>query len=64
MTGAVAEERLSAVQRILSVLDEMPVSEPSADLATRTLGRIAREAGVPEFAPSAGQFIDPTQPMA
>jgi hypothetical protein len=67
MTVAVAEERLSAVERILSTLDAMPAPEPSADLAVRTLQRVARAAGgIPaSMQPSApAPYIDPTQPLA
>ena len=69
MTVAVAEERLSAVTRILSTLDAMPAPEPSPDLAVRTLQRVAREAasampGATMQTPAAAPFIDPTQPMA
>ena len=66
MTVAVAEERLSAVERILSTLEAMPAPEPSPDLAVRTLQRVARAAGVaaPMQPPAPGSFIDPTQPMA
>jgi hypothetical protein len=67
MTGAVAEERVSAVQQILKTLDAMPAPEPSPDLVVRTLQRVAREGGAPAGAtmPAAHQpFIDPTQPMA
>ena len=66
MAGAVAEERLSAVQRILSTLELMPAPEPSPDLAIRTLQRVARAGGMPATIepPAPGQFIDPTQPMA
>ena len=66
VAGAVAEERLSAVQRILSTLELMPAPEPSPDLAIRTLQRVARASGMPSTmnTPAPGQFIDPTQPMA
>jgi hypothetical protein len=67
VTGAVAEERLSAVQRILTTLEAMPAPEPSADLVTRTLQRVARSSGAPAAttnAPAYQPFIDPTQPMA
>jgi hypothetical protein len=67
MTVAVAEERLSAVQRILSTLDTMPAPEPSPDLAVRTLQRVARAAGsMPGTitTPAPAPYIDPTQPMA
>src|SRR5687768_4299668 len=67
MTVAVAEERLSAVERILSTLHQMPAPEPSADLAVRTLQRVAREAGAAMPGamqpPAPAPFIDPTQPM-
>ena len=67
MTVAVAEERLGAVQRILSTLDTMPAPEPSPDLAVRTLQRVARAAGSVPGAittPAPRPYIDPTQPMA
>ena len=68
MTVAVAEERLSAVQQILTTLSAMPAPEPSADLAVRTLQRVAREAGAAMpgtmATPASAPFIDPTQPMA
>ena len=67
MANAVAEERLSAVQRILSTLEQMPAPEPSADLAIRTLQRVARDGGVPATTmtpPASGVFVDPNQPMA
>ena len=61
--GAVSEERLNAVQKVLSLLDEMPSIEPPADLAVRTLARVNRDASV-GTAPMAPVFIDPTQPLA
>lgn len=67
MANAVAEQRLSAVERVLSTLAAMPAPEPSADLAVRTLQRVARaSAGLPATmtAPAPAPFIDPTQPMA
>jgi len=66
MTVAVAEERLSAVERILSTLQSMPAPEPSPDLAVRTLQRVARAAGMPSTIqpPAATPYIDPSQPMA
>ena len=68
MTVVVAEERLSAVQRILSTLEGMPAPEPSADLAVRTLQRVARAAaampGDAMRTPAPAPFIDRTQPMA
>jgi hypothetical protein len=69
MTVAVAEERLSAVERILSTLESIPAPEPSPDLAVRTLQRVAREAAAMPGTgtmqtPAPAPFIDPTQPMA
>jgi hypothetical protein len=66
MSGAVPEERLSAVQRILSALEQMPAPEPSPDLVVRTLQRVARtgDAAAATMAPAAQPFIDPSQPMA
>lgn len=68
MTVAVAEQRLSAVQRILATLEAMPAPEPSSDLAIRTLQRVARATaampGEPVQTPAPAPFIDPTQPMA
>jgi hypothetical protein len=66
VSNSVSDERLSAVSRILSALDAMPSPEPSADLAVRTLQKIARAANA-----SAGSLtrpgapiIDPNQPLA
>jgi hypothetical protein len=69
MSGAVAEERLSAVERILSTLQAMPAPEPSPDLAVRTLQRVARAPANPAMpgamtTPPPAAYIDPTQPMA
>ena len=67
MTQPVSDQRLGAVQRILDLLQAMPAPEPPADLATRTLQRVARgdRAVMTPTAPSApAPFIDPTQPMA
>ena len=61
--GAVSEERLAAVQKVLSLLDEMPSIEPPADLAARTIARANRDTSV-GTAPMAPAFIDPTQPLA
>jgi hypothetical protein len=61
--GAVPEERLAAVQKVLSLLDEMPAIEPPTDLAARTIARVNRDASV-GTAPLAPAFIDPTQPLA
>jgi hypothetical protein len=60
----VAEARLSAVERILSTLDQMPAPEPSSDLVIRTLQRVSRSSAGGAIQPTPAQFIDPTQPMA
>ena len=64
--GAVSEERLAAVQKVLSLLDEVPAMEPPADLAVRTLQRVARDGGIPASmqTPAPAPYVDPTQPMA
>jgi hypothetical protein len=68
MAGAVAEERLGAVQRILATLEQMPAAEPSSDLVIRTLQRVARDGrstGVNAMpGHGLGAVIDPSQPMA
>ena len=65
VSGAVEESRLSAVERILSTLDAMPAPEPSADLAVRTLQRVARAApAMPGAIPAPAPYIDPSQPLA
>ena len=63
VTNAVSEQRLQSVERILKSLDAMPAPEPSADLAVRTLQRIARatRTAMPAMPP---HYADPTQPMA
>src|SRR5688572_18597446 len=45
MTASVADANLQAVEKVLSVLAEMPAPEPPADLATRTLARVAGATG-------------------
>src|SRR5437016_5153575 len=65
MTAPVSDERISAVERVLLTLEEMPAPEPSADLVVRTLQRIARQSATGVAAPlPTAPFIDPTQPMA
>jgi hypothetical protein len=66
MSHAVSGERLSAVEQILSTLDQMPAPEPSPDLVVRTLQRVARDTGtgLTPLSGATGQFIDPSQPMA
>ena len=58
MSNAVSDERLSAVQKVLSALSSMQAPEPPSDLATRTLQRIARATSTP-----AGVMQQPGQPM-
>src|SRR3954451_24455096 len=41
MSSAVSDANLQAVEKVLDLLGQMPAHEPSADLATRTLQRIA-----------------------
>src|SRR5687768_6184387 len=62
-TPSVDERRLSAVEQIVKPLDALPTHEPPADLAIRTLQRIARatRTNVPT---APGHYIDPSQPMA
>jgi hypothetical protein len=65
VAGAVTDERLSAVEKILGALEQMPAPEPSPDLVVRTLQRVARQAGTRMTPiPPAGQYADPNQPMA
>jgi len=64
ISAPVADERLSAVERILSALDKMPAPEPPADLAVRTLQRVSRQSGTRVVTPMAAPFINPSQPMA
>ena len=45
MSATVADANLQAVEKVLSVLAEMPAPEPPADLATRTLARVAGATG-------------------
>jgi len=67
VSQSVSDERLSAVQRVLSALDAMPAAEPPSDLAVRTLQKIAR-AGDAAARPMTQQpqqpFIDPSAPLA
>jgi len=61
MTGSIEMARLASAEEILKVLEAMPAPEPSADLAVRTLQRIARTAGTMSVIPT---YVDPTQPLA
>lgn len=64
LTQPVSDERLSAVEKVLSLLENMPAAEPSADLAARTLQHIAHHSG-PAFAPSGPAHLsDRNQPLA
>ena len=62
MTSAVSEANLHAVEKVLDLLSNMPAPEPPADLATRTLQRVARAAGGMPAMPAA--FINPDQAHA
>jgi len=67
VSQSVSDERLSAVQRVLSALDAMPAPEPSADLAVRTLQSIARSADSsvrPMTQQPGAPLIDPSAPLA
>ena len=66
VSQAVSGERLSAVEQILTTLDQMPAPEPSPDLVVRTLQRVSRDngTGMSPLSGNAAQFIDPSQPMA
>lgn len=65
MAGPVSEQRLDAVRKVLSLLDELPAVEPPADLASRTITRVNRasnDRAIPAIPP--GTFADPSQPLA
>lgn len=65
MAGPVSDQRLEAVRKFLSLLDEIPVTEPPADLASRAIARVNRASAdhpIPVVPPSA--YIDPSQPLA
>jgi len=67
VAGGISQERLQSVEQILKPLEQMPASEPPADLTVRTLQFIARRTGTSQTVPTgaaATAFIDPTQPMA
>jgi hypothetical protein len=64
LTQPVSDERLSAVEKVLSLLENMPAAEPPTDLTARALQHIARHSS-PTFAPAApAHMSDPNQPMA
>jgi hypothetical protein len=64
------DQRVSAVSRVLHLLDNLPAPEPAADLMERTLRRVASATGQPMPAmmqPTAGGFAvrpPPQQPHA
>jgi hypothetical protein len=63
LAGAVPDANLKAVETVLSVLAQMHAPEPPADLATRTLSRVAHATGTsPTAIP--GTFVSPDQPHA
>jgi len=65
VSGAVSEGRIQAVEKVLTVLAEMPAPEPSPDLAVRTLQRVARSTGTAATGvPAMPAYINPNQPMA
>ena len=66
VSQTVSDERLSAVERVLSALDAMPAAEPPSDLAVRTLQKIAGNttASARPMTQPAQPFIDPSAPLA
>jgi hypothetical protein len=52
VAGAVPEANLQAVEKVLDLLSQMSAPEPPADLATRTLTRLARATGAPAKMPA------------
>ena len=44
-------DRIVRVERVLSLLNEFPAADPSADLARRTLRRVEEASGQPLIAP-------------
>jgi hypothetical protein len=56
--GSIELERMKSLEKILSLLDELPVSDPPADLAKRTIRRIAKAGAAatpPPVQPTTGQ---------
>jgi len=45
--AGVSNERVAAAEKVLHLLDAMPMSEPAPDLAQRTLERIAASSASP-----------------
>ena len=62
MSSAVGDANLQAVEKVLDLLGNMPAPEPPADLATRTLQRVARATGTMPTIPPA--FIGRDQAQA
>ena len=62
MTSAVPDANIQAVEKILNLLNQLPIAEPPADLATRTLQHVARSTGSVPAMPAT--FINPDQPLA
>ena len=62
--GVVAQNRVDAAERVLSLLDNLPADEPSEDLLFRTLKRIDSTGRPVEMRPVPGTFAPGTQPHA
>jgi hypothetical protein len=60
--GPIEPQRMQSIEKILSLLDELPPIEPPADLASRTLRRI-KQAGAAATPPPAPQAT-PQRPHA
>ena len=53
--SAMPDQRLHAVQRVLSLLDYMPVTDPPADLVARTLSTVFEAADAAVIGENAAQ---------
>jgi hypothetical protein len=62
ITGAVPDASINAVEKVLGLLSELPAAEPPADLATRTLNRVAGATRAVHTMPAT--FANPDQPHA
>jgi hypothetical protein len=62
MSTAVPDASIVAVEKVLNVLAVMPAPEPPADLATRTLSRVAAATGSVSAMPAT--LINRDQPHA
>jgi hypothetical protein len=60
---AVSNERVAAAEKMLHLLDAMPVGEPASDLVQRTLDRIAASTASP-MRGQAPSLIDMGRPHA